>query len=226
MHAQTFPTDDPVNKRMWDEGMTAKSKAFDLAQSLLDSIGPRLAASPGYDKAVDWALRNYQMWGIPARKEQYGTWMGWERGFSHLDMTSPRVRTLEATLLAWSPGTKAPVEGDVVLLPEPRSADEFTAWLRSARGKFVMVSYAESTCPPDDNWDALATPESADRMKKDGRLRKGHGANGSPRPAGHWAWRGSSIPWVWQASSPRTSRTAGASTRSSTATPGPCPRST
>ena len=51
--AQRFPTDDPVIKRIWDEGMTDRSQAATLAQILMDSIGPRLTASPGHDAAVE-----------------------------------------------------------------------------------------------------------------------------------------------------------------------------
>jgi carboxypeptidase Q len=40
-----------------------------------------------------------------ARNEQFGEWRGWERGITHVDMISPRVVTLEAMQLAWSPPT-------------------------------------------------------------------------------------------------------------------------
>ena len=50
--AQTFRNEDPVLRRMWEEGMN-NSQAGALAQVLMDSIGPRLAGSPGYDAATD-----------------------------------------------------------------------------------------------------------------------------------------------------------------------------
>ena len=103
--AQSFPTDDPVIKRIWDEGMTDRSQAANLAQALMDSIGPRLAGSPGYGAAVKWLQQRYTEWGIPVRTEQYGTWRGWQRYQTHMDLVAPRFRTLEATMLAWSPST-------------------------------------------------------------------------------------------------------------------------
>ena len=54
--AQRFPTDDPVIRRIWDEGMTERSHAASLAQALMDSIGPRLSGSPGFDAATDWLV--------------------------------------------------------------------------------------------------------------------------------------------------------------------------
>ena len=41
---------------MWEEGMGDGSQAFDLAQVLLDSIGPRLMGTAGYDAAADWLM--------------------------------------------------------------------------------------------------------------------------------------------------------------------------
>jgi hypothetical protein len=50
--AQSFPTPDPVIRRMGTEGMEQPSQAYRLAQTLMDSIGPRLTGSPGHQGAV------------------------------------------------------------------------------------------------------------------------------------------------------------------------------
>ena len=43
-------------------------------------------------------------------------------------------------MLGWSPGTNGhPVEGDVITLPTDTSAAGMAAWLRDARGKFVLT---------------------------------------------------------------------------------------
>ena len=62
------------------------SQLESLAQELLDGIGPRLVGSPQMKKAHDWAVENYESWGIEARNESFGTWRCWERGISHIDM--------------------------------------------------------------------------------------------------------------------------------------------
>ncbi|HSJ10634.1 MAG TPA: M20/M25/M40 family metallo-hydrolase [Longimicrobiales bacterium] len=163
--AQSFPTDDPVIRAMWAEGMTERSQAYRLAQVLTDSIGPRLNNSPGHHNAMDWALKQFTAWGVPARREQYGTWRSWRRGRTHADLITPRFRTLEATMLGWSPGTNGPVEGDIVLLPDAADSAAFAALLPSLRGKFVATSLAEPTCRPDANWEELARPASVTRMR-------------------------------------------------------------
>jgi hypothetical protein len=165
LRAQTFPTPDPVIKRMWSEGMADGSRAYRLAQVLLDSIGPRLTGSPGHRNAMDWALKMYASWGIPARKEQYGTWRSWRRGRTHVDLLAPRPRTLEGTMLGWSPGTRGNVDGDVILMPDLADSAAYDAWMPQARGKFVLLSFAEPTCRPDEKWVELARPATVERLR-------------------------------------------------------------
>ena len=164
LQAQTFPADDPVIQAIWEEGMGEGSRAHDLAQALLDSIGPRLMGSPAYSRSADWLLANYERWGIEAARQEYGIWTGWDRGFTHIDLLEPRVRTLEGTMMAWSPGSDGPVEGEVIALPNFTEAGEFEAWLPSVEGKFVAISFAEPTCREDQSWEDHATPESFQRM--------------------------------------------------------------
>ncbi len=161
---QEVPTGDAVISQIWTEGME-RSQTYRLAQVLLDSIGPRLSGSPGQAAAIDWAMSVYEGLGIPVRRERYGTWTGWERGVTHMDLIAPRVRTLEAIMLAWSPGTDGPVEGDVVIVPALSSATDVDAWLPSARGRFVLLSPPEPTCRADQEWEANATAQSFERMK-------------------------------------------------------------
>ena len=165
--AQAFVTGDSILRRIWSVGMDS-SHTFGLAQALLDSVGPRLTGTPGQKAANQWLLARYGEWGIDAREESYGTWRGWRRGVTHVDLIQPRVRSLEAIMLAWSPGTPrgAPVEAGVVVLPDARSTAEFDAWLPQARGKFVMVSMAQPTCRPDDNWrEYVADTAQFNRMR-------------------------------------------------------------
>lgn len=127
--AQGFVTDDPVLRRIWDEGM-ARSQVSVLAQALLDSIGPRLTGTPNLESGNAWLVDTYRRWGVSARNEPYGTWMRWRRGRTHVDLVQPRVRSLEATLLAWSAGTAGKVvRGDAVLVPDVEDARAFAAWL-------------------------------------------------------------------------------------------------
>ena len=131
--SQTFPTDDPVIKRIWTEAMDSTQLPV-LAHQLLDVIGPRLTGTPQLQKAGSWLSGKYQSWGIEAAAEQYGTWRGWERGISHIDLLQPRVRSLEGTMLAFSPGTKkGGVTARIALLPDAPDSLAFQRWLPSVK---------------------------------------------------------------------------------------------
>jgi hypothetical protein len=162
--AQEWTSTDPVLQRIWREGMS-NSQVERLAQVLTDSLGPRLTGSPEMANARQWAVSTYRGWGITAREEQYGTWRGWRRGHTHLDMLQPRMRSLEGTMLAWSPGTNGPVTAGVVMLPEAADSAAFQAALAGVRGKFVLLSAAQPTCRPDENWVKWAEPATFERMR-------------------------------------------------------------
>ena len=173
--AQTFPTDNPVIRQMWEVGIE-QSQTRELAHVLMDVIGPRLAGSPNLAAAQDWLLERYEDWGVPARKEEYGTWNGWRQGTLHVDMIAPRVQSLEAELLAWSPGTDGPVEGDVAVPPEGLTEETAAQWLEGVRGKFVLASPPEPMCRAHQELEQYARPETVARLD-------------SLRRAGQRAWR-------------------------------------
>src|SRR5262245_51631117 len=77
--AQTFSGNEPTLQRIWRLGMTDSSRVQWLALRLLDSLGPRLTATPGMERSQDWMVKMYTAWGIDAKKEQYGTWRAWRR---------------------------------------------------------------------------------------------------------------------------------------------------
>ncbi|MES2178797.1 MAG: M20/M25/M40 family metallo-hydrolase [Gemmatimonadota bacterium] len=165
-HAQTttFPKSNPTMERIWRLGMDS-SHVQQLSQVLFDSIGPRLTGSPGLTRASDWVIGQYKAWGIEGKREQYGTWRGWRRGYSHIDLEQPRVRSLAGTMLAWSPGTNGkPVKAEVITLPKFADSTEFVKWLPKAKGKIVMLSPAWPTCRPSEDWNRFGTAASIARM--------------------------------------------------------------
>ncbi|HXF24360.1 MAG TPA: peptidase M28, partial [Gemmatimonadaceae bacterium] len=164
LHAQSFPTDDPIIKRIWALGMDS-THVYELSQALFDSVGPRLQGSDELRAGNDWLVSKYKSWGIEAHNEQYGTWRGWRRGYSHIDLISPRVRSLEGQMVGYSPGTgKRDLTATTIILPRFADSTEFVKWLPNARGKFILVSAPQPTCRPREDWATNATPESRARM--------------------------------------------------------------
>jgi len=146
---------------------TDSSRTEMLAHKLLDSIGPRLTGSPDIKRANDWLVATYRGWGIEARNEQTGTWRGWRRGHSHIDLVSPRVRSLEGTMLGFSPGTRRrDVLAATILLPRFDDSTQFVSWLPNARGKLVLVAAPQPTCRPRGDWVANATEASQLKLER------------------------------------------------------------
>ena len=155
-----------VEKIVQEENNNSQLKT--LAHELFDKIGPRLVGTPQMKKANDWAVDKYTGWGINARNEQWGEWKGWERGITHIDMLSPRVKSLEGTQLSWSPSTKGKaVKAELIIIPEVSDSLAFQNWLPNVKGKFVMISMNQPTGRPDDNWQQFATKESFEKLKKE-----------------------------------------------------------
>jgi carboxypeptidase Q len=147
---------------------TNHSQLEKMAHELFDGVGPRLVGTPQMKQANDWAVAKYKSWDIPAHNEKWGEWRGWERGISHIDMVSPRVKSLEGTQLAWSPGMgKKTVTAGIIILPDVSDSVAFQQWLPNVKGKFVMISMCQPTGRPDYNWKEFATTESFEKMKKE-----------------------------------------------------------
>lgn len=156
---------DPIIDAIVKEG-TENSQLKNYAFELMDVIGPRLVGSPQMMQAHNWVVNQYQQMGLEARNEEYGTWRAWERGTTQITMTSPRVKSLEGTQLAWSPSTKKNgIDGEVIVLENVKSKDEFEAWLPTVKGKFVLISQPQITGRPDYQWKEYATAESYDKIK-------------------------------------------------------------
>jgi carboxypeptidase Q len=170
--AQTYPTDDPVIKQMWELGVE-NSQTRELAHELVDVIGPRLAGSSNLLAAQDWMVQKYEDWGIPVRKEEYGTWQGWEAGILHVDMLEPRVSPIEAEIMAFSPGTDGPVTGQIAVPPADLSAENVNEWLGTLKGKFIMMSPPEAMCRASQELEANARPETVEKLQRERREMQG-----------------------------------------------------
>ena len=144
------------------------SQLENLAHELVDQIGPRLVGTPEMKQSHDWVVNTYKNWGIDARNEQWGTWAGWQRGISHIDLIHPRKVELDGTQLAWSPATKKPMEAEVVYMPIFENKISFDNWLKTVKGKAVLVSNLPYSGRPASSWKEHAT----DKLYEDYKTKK------------------------------------------------------
>lgn len=156
---------DPVVQNIVNE-VNTNSQAENLAFELLDVIGPRLVGSPAMEQSNDWTIEKFKSWGIDAQKQQFGEWASWQRGITQVEMTFPRVKSLESQQLAWSPATKKPIEAEVVILPNIQNKEEFANWMKTIKGKFVLMAQYQRSGRPDYQIKEYALPENYELLKK------------------------------------------------------------
>lgn len=155
---------DPIVKSFVDE-INNNSQLENMAYELLDGIGPRLVGTPEMLAANEWSAEKLRSWGVESNLQQFGTWKGWQRGITHVDMVYPRVKSLAATQLAWSPATKKAIEAEVIVLPKVSSKAEFDAWLPSAKGKIVLMAQYQKIGRSDEQIKEFATTELYEKLK-------------------------------------------------------------
>ena len=162
--AQTFRAQDSVIRKLWTLGMDS-SQVERLAQVLDDSIGMRLSGTTGFQSAVDWLTATYKSWGVTVRQERYGTTRGWRMGPISMTLLAPHLQTLDAHLLAFSPGTgNRVIEGEAGVLPQLRDSTELPGWLPGVRGKFVLMSAPEPMCRAPQELERYARPATVQRV--------------------------------------------------------------
>jgi hypothetical protein len=150
-------------QRIRKEGLE-NSKVTDLLVFLCDIYGPRLAESPQYRKAGDWAVGRLKEIGLAnAKMEPYGTFgRGWELQKFYGAMTGPQYMPLIAYPKAWTPGTNGAIKGSPVLLDVKKVAD-----LDKYKGKLkdaIVLTQGEQ--PLDISFDPVASRLTDDELKK------------------------------------------------------------
>ncbi|HEV2149479.1 MAG TPA: M20/M25/M40 family metallo-hydrolase [Longimicrobiaceae bacterium] len=131
--------DARVNARIRDEGMN-RSRVMETAVYLSDVIGPRLAGSPQYLRAAEWARDRMTAFGLAnAALEPWGTrrGIGWETTRHSVELVSPYYARIVAYPKAWSPATEGVVRGEPVLVSIRNEAD-LARYRGQLRGRIVM----------------------------------------------------------------------------------------
>ena len=83
------------------------SQVMDIAFQLTEVAGPRLTASPGLQRAKEYAVNTLKKWGLEnVQQEKWGEFgRGWEIEKSYLAMKAPYYQPIIASPKAWTPGT-------------------------------------------------------------------------------------------------------------------------
>jgi hypothetical protein len=123
------------------------SKVMDHAFYLTDVYGPRLAGSPGYKIAADWAAREMEKWGLAHVKlERFSFGRGWTNSRFTAAMKEPQYVPLIGAARPWSPGTNGPVAGEPVIAQICDDAD-MEKFKGKLKGKIVLVQQPTPVVP-------------------------------------------------------------------------------
>jgi hypothetical protein len=122
-------TDQADEAKALDQKILAEAKSGSQIMTnltyLCDVIGPRLTGSAALKKANDWTAEKMKKYGL--KKVHLEAWTmpeGWERGIAVGRVIEPsNGRTLTLASMAWMPGTKGKVQGDVIYIKAEKAAD-------------------------------------------------------------------------------------------------------
>jgi hypothetical protein len=123
------------------------SQVMDYVHYLADVNGPRLAASPSYQRAAQWAVETLKEDGIEsARLEEFGVFgRSWSWSGISVQMIEPQVTSLIAVPLAWSAGTEGAITTTVIFAPlweDPKDPAQSNLVLLAERIETYKKQYA------------------------------------------------------------------------------------
>jgi CubicO group peptidase (beta-lactamase class C family) len=107
---------------------------------LSDTIGPRVTGSAALKKANDWTAAKMKSYGLTSvHLEPYSIPEGWERGPVHARLVEPdNGRSLSMASVAWTPGTRGKVQGDVAIV-QAKSIAELAPYRGKLKNTIVLL---------------------------------------------------------------------------------------
>ncbi len=120
-----------------------RSQVMATFSHLTEQIGPRLTNSPAMSEANAWTRSRFTDWGLQnVHDEAFDAFgRGWEFSNANVEMLSPRVTPLYALPKAWTPGTRGPVEGEVIKVDIKKLAD-LDQYKGKLAGKILLLNDA------------------------------------------------------------------------------------
>ncbi len=126
---------------------TENSQIMGLIHQLADVYGPRLTGSANFRAACNWSLGQMKKWGM--QNEHLEKWdFGhpfWSCDRYSVRVLSPYKGTLDARVIAWTPGTNGAVRANILqITPPDRPTQEtlnafFADMAEKVQGRIILV---------------------------------------------------------------------------------------
>lgn len=116
------------------------SKVMDHMFYLTDVYGPRLAGSPNYKAAGDWAVERLKEYGlVNVKEEKWGPFgRGWTNKHFEAAMVKPQYFPLIGVPVGWTASTNGVVTGEPILVHVAKEED-FAQYKGKLAGKIVLT---------------------------------------------------------------------------------------
>ena len=127
-----------IAARILREG-TTNSQVMRFQDELCHDYGSRLTGSLAFDRAADWAVREFRAMGLDARLVPWGEWkVRWDREQWMGRMVEPSSLELQVACPAWTGGTRGIARGTLVRMPKDDEAFDALAQTVSGDGAFWL----------------------------------------------------------------------------------------
>ena len=127
------------------------SEVMHTLERLTDDIGPRLSGSPQMKKANNWTLKKLEEWGLQnAYLDPFDFGRGWSHDSASIKLISPRDVSLHGIPVAWTPGTKGTITGDVIIFDASSEAD-LAKYKGKLAGKIIMMGLGKNIEEPENS---------------------------------------------------------------------------
>ncbi|MEY4629475.1 MAG: hypothetical protein RLZZ595_1801 [Bacteroidota bacterium] len=132
--------DQKMISKIREEGLQ-RSQVMDIALHLTDLNGNRLANSPGYTKAANYAKGKLTEWGVQnAQLDPWGEFgKGWELEKMYFAMTAPYYKPMMLYPKTWTSGTKGNKSAEMILVDLKDSAS-LSNYKGKLKGKVIIPS--------------------------------------------------------------------------------------
>jgi len=115
---------------------------------LADMIGPRLTGSEPLRRAQAWALAEAKVLGaVNVHEEAYDFGLAWTRGTDSARLLTQNGLRFRVDQLAWSPATRGPVQGELLLV-DARNLEELQAFKGRLKGRILLRTNPDDKRPP------------------------------------------------------------------------------
>jgi len=117
-------------------------------EHLADMIGPRLTGSDQLRRAQAWAMDEMKKLGaVNVHEEAYEFGLAWTRGVDSARLLTHNGLRFRVDQLAWSSGTRGPVQGELMLV-DARNLEELQAFKGRLKGRILLRTNPDDKRPP------------------------------------------------------------------------------